>query len=49
VTPSVTLADFGRFLACATLGNAIGGSVFVALLNYGHVVRGGPTADEVVE
>jgi formate/nitrite transporter FocA (FNT family) len=28
--------DFGRFLIWATLGNAIGGSVFVALIKYGH-------------
>jgi formate/nitrite transporter FocA (FNT family) len=40
VSPDVTLADFGRFLAAATLGNAIGGSVFVSALKYGHVVRG---------
>jgi formate-nitrite transporter family protein len=28
--------DFGRFLIWATLGNAVGGSVFVALIKYGH-------------
>jgi len=28
--------DFGRFLVWATLGNAVGGSVFVALIKYGH-------------
>ncbi|RDI71696.1 formate/nitrite transporter family protein [Halopelagius longus] len=33
---------YGRFLAVSTVGNAVGGSVFVALLKYGHVVRGGP-------
>lgn len=32
---------FLRFLAVSTLGNAVGGVVFVALLKYGHVVRGG--------
>ena len=41
----VTLADFARFLAASTVGNAIGGSVFVSLLKYGHVVRGGPDPD----
>jgi len=38
----VTLADFARFLVASTVGNAIGGSVFVSLLKYSHVVRGGP-------
>lgn len=33
----VTLAEFGHFLAWTTLGNAVGGTVFVALVNYGHV------------
>jgi formate/nitrite transporter FocA (FNT family) len=28
--------DVVRFLICATLGNAVGGSVFVAVLKYGH-------------
>jgi len=32
----VTLAEFGHFLLWATLGNAIGGLVFVALIKYGH-------------
>ncbi|MBX5462599.1 MAG: formate/nitrite transporter family protein [Steroidobacteraceae bacterium] len=32
-----TLGDFGRFLLAAVVGNAIGGTVFVALLKYGHV------------
>ncbi|HEY2157785.1 MAG TPA: formate/nitrite transporter family protein [Isosphaeraceae bacterium] len=31
----VTPADFGRFLLWATLGNIVGGVVFVALLKYG--------------
>ena len=33
----VTLADFGRFLVLAVLGNAVGGTVFVASLKYSHV------------
>ena len=49
VVGSVTLVDFGRFLAVTTLGNAVGGSVFVALLKYGHVVRDGPSVEEVTE
>ncbi len=32
----ITLADFGRFLLWTTLGNAIGGPVFVAILKYTH-------------
>jgi formate/nitrite transporter FocA (FNT family) len=28
--------DVGKFLLCATLGNAVGGSVFVSVLKYGH-------------
>ena len=31
-----TPADFGRFLVWTTLGNVIGGFVFVALIKYGH-------------
>jgi formate/nitrite transporter FocA (FNT family) len=32
-----TMADFGKFLLWATLGNLIGGIVFVALLKFGHI------------
>jgi formate/nitrite transporter FocA (FNT family) len=41
----VTLSDFARFLVASTVGNAIGGSVFVSLLKYSHVVRGGPNPE----
>lgn len=41
LSSTVTPADYLVFLALATVGNAVGGSVFVALLKYGHVVRGG--------
>ncbi|WP_198665713.1 MULTISPECIES: formate/nitrite transporter family protein [Haloprofundus] len=37
--PEITVADYARFLVLATAGNAVGGSVFVALLKYGHVTR----------
>ncbi|MBW3569570.1 MAG: formate/nitrite transporter family protein [Gemmatimonadetes bacterium] len=37
----VTWAEFGQFLLWSTVGNAVGGVVFVALLKYGHVRRGG--------
>ncbi len=35
----ITLAQFGHFLLWATLGNSIGGAVFVALVKYSHVIR----------
>jgi formate/nitrite transporter FocA (FNT family) len=38
---AVGYVDYGRFIVTATVGNAVGGAVFVALLKYGHVVRGG--------
>ncbi|MFB6207292.1 MAG: formate/nitrite transporter family protein [Haloglomus sp.] len=34
---SISLVEFGHFLVWTTAGNIVGGSVFVALLNYGHV------------
>lgn len=34
---SASIADYGRFLIWSVIGNAIGGSVFVALLKFGHV------------
>lgn len=33
----LTLAQVGRFIGLAIFGNLIGGSIFVALLNYGHI------------
>lgn len=33
------IASYGHFLFVATLGNAIGGVFFVALVKYGHVAR----------
>jgi formate-nitrite transporter family protein len=38
----ITLPDFLHFLLWTTLGNIVGGVVFVALLKYGHVMRSGP-------
>lgn len=37
----VTLGEFARFLTFTTLGNTVGGAVFVALLNYGHAALSG--------
>ncbi len=39
VSPTIGVVDYVAFLALATVGNAVGGTVFVALLKYGHVVR----------
>ena len=33
---AVTTTDFLHFLVWATLGNSIGGAVFVAFIKYGH-------------
>lgn len=40
-THDIGLAEFARFLVASTVGNALGGAVFVALLKYSHVMRGG--------
>jgi formate/nitrite transporter FocA (FNT family) len=37
----VSPTEYARFLAFATAGNLLGGVVFVSLLKYSHVVRGG--------
>lgn len=39
-TSAVSIAEYGRFLVIATVGNAVGGTIFVALLKYNHIVRG---------
>lgn len=41
----VTPAEFGHFLLWATLGNVVGGTVFVALLKFGHASRPGPETE----
>ena len=40
VSPAITVTDYLSFLALATVGNAVGGGIFVAALKYEHVVRG---------
>ncbi|MFC7201131.1 formate/nitrite transporter family protein [Halospeciosus flavus] len=40
-SPAIGLLDYVRFMVLATGGNIAGGTVFVALLKYGHIVRGG--------
>ncbi|WP_248910325.1 formate/nitrite transporter family protein [Halocatena marina] len=41
----VTLGTFAIFLLFTTIGNIIGGTVFVGLLNYGHVALAGEQKD----
>ena len=43
----VTMADYGHFLLWTTLGNAVGGVVFVAVVKYGHAIRAGPETEEL--
>ncbi|MFD1562178.1 formate/nitrite transporter family protein [Haloarchaeobius amylolyticus] len=37
---AVSVSDYLAFQVLATAGNAVGGTIFVAILKYGHVVRG---------
>ena len=41
VSPEVSVLDYVTFLVLATVGNAVGGGVFVGILKHSHVVRGG--------
>ncbi|WP_160133486.1 formate/nitrite transporter family protein [Halococcus salsus] len=41
----VTIGDFVHFLLWTTVGNVIGGAVFVGLLNYGHIELAGERQD----
>ncbi len=43
---STTAASALRFLIVATLGNVVGGTIFVALIKYGHVRFPGPRPSE---
>jgi len=36
---SIGLWDYGHFLLWSTLGNAVGGVIFVAVIKYSHVIR----------
>lgn len=44
---SATLYQFGVFLLWSTIGNIVGGVVFVAILKHSHVQRGGFEPDEI--
>jgi len=41
----VSIGDFAHFLLWATLGNVVGGTVFVGLLKFGHVSQPGPETE----
>ena len=43
----ITLVDFGHFLLWTTLGNSLGGVVFVAVIKYSHVIRSNPPSKDV--
>jgi formate/nitrite transporter FocA (FNT family) len=45
---NVTVLQWAQFLAVTTVGNVIGGVVFVTLLNYSHVVYGTEGEDTAV-
>jgi formate/nitrite transporter FocA (FNT family) len=38
--PAITVGDYLRFMVVATVGNVLGGTIFVSLLKYGYVVGG---------
>ena len=43
----VTFPEYLRFLGCATLGNSIGGGIFVALIKYGHIALSSDSEETV--
>ncbi len=43
----VLFSDFTHFLLWTTIGNSIGGVVFVALIKYGHVIRSNDESNRV--
>lgn len=44
---AIGVADYAHFLGWTTAGNALGGVIFVAIMKYGHAIRGGPEPDDV--
>ncbi|GAA0465558.1 formate/nitrite transporter family protein [Halococcus dombrowskii] len=45
----ISIAQFVHFLLWTTVGNAVGGTVFVALLNYGQAIKAGEPGDVDVD
>lgn len=46
---AVTLGQLGHFLLWTTIGNTVGGTVFVALLNYGQAIKSGAPGEIEVD
>jgi formate/nitrite transporter FocA (FNT family) len=46
---NISVLEWARFEAIATLGNIVGGTVFVGLLNYSFAVRGADERDVYIE
>jgi formate-nitrite transporter family protein len=42
----ISLPEFGNFLALTTIGNGLGGGIFVAALKYGHSSRGADAGEQ---
>lgn len=47
VHDGITVRQFFDFLLWRTLGNVVGGTIFVSMLKYGHGVRPGTTKDDI--
>jgi formate/nitrite transporter FocA (FNT family) len=47
VSPEITIFDYLKFIIWSTLGNAIGGTFFVAILKYSHAIRPGMLPERV--
>ncbi|WP_336364998.1 formate/nitrite transporter family protein [Halalkalicoccus salilacus] len=45
----ISLGQFGHFLFWTTVGNTVGGTIFVALLNYGQAIKSGATEEIEVD
>ena len=45
----VSIAQFVHFLLWTTVGNTVGGTVFVALLNYGQAIKAGDPGEVDVD
>ena len=40
ISTEIGFIDYVQFLTMATIGNVLGGAIFVGLLKYSHVIRG---------
>jgi formate-nitrite transporter family protein len=46
ISDRFSVAEMLRFIALAIIGNLFGGSIFVALLNYGHIRKTQKTGEK---